>query len=118
MNNNQIDLPEKIELDLNNPIFVFYIKTAGLSKQAAQESIYRMYKEFSIYKNITFWIVPVDSETRIELIWGGSNREKNDELSRLVTVINSRIDVLSKSKSFEDFKINIRDFRIDSLIDE
>jgi hypothetical protein len=37
------------------------------------------------------------------------------EISNLIKEIN-RIDIMSKSNSFEDFKINIRDWRINELV--
>ena len=38
------------------------------------------------------------------------------EISDLIKEINTRIDIMSKSKSFEDFKITIRDWRINELV--
>jgi hypothetical protein len=38
------------------------------------------------------------------------------EISDLIKEINIRIDIMSKSNSFEDFKINIRDWRINELV--
>jgi hypothetical protein len=42
---------QKIELDLNNPIFVAYVDTKNLTRQAAEEHLYRTKKMFDIYKN-------------------------------------------------------------------
>jgi hypothetical protein len=47
-------LEEKIELDLNNPIFVAYVNTSNLTRQAAEEHLYRTKKIFDVYiKNLS-----------------------------------------------------------------
>jgi hypothetical protein len=61
------------------------------------------------------WIVPSDV-SRIECVYDGSVKTRKAELSRLIEEINKRVDLLSNSKSFEDFKMNIRDWRLDNLI--
>ncbi len=106
---------EKIELDLNNPIFVAYVDTKNMPRQGVEESLYRTKKMLDIYKNVTFWIVASD-ETKIECVYDGQCRTRDMEISDLIKEINTRIDIMSKSNSFEDFKINIRDWRINELV--
>ena len=106
---------EKIELDLNNPIFVAYVDTKNLARQAAEEHLYRTKKMFDVYKNITIWVIAA-SETKIECVYDGQCRTRDMEISDLIKEINTRIDIMSKSNSFEDFKINIRDWRINELV--
>ena len=60
----------------------------------------------------------INQETRVECIYDGNSRDRNLELSKFIKEINSRVDILSNSSSFEDFKINIRDWRIDNVLDE
>ncbi len=108
---------EKIELDLNNPIFVAYVDTKNMPRQGVEESLYRTKKMLDIYKNVTFWIVASD-ETKIECVYDGQCRTRDMEISDLIKEINTRIDIMSKSNSFEDFKINIRDWRINELVNE
>lgn len=106
---------KKIKLDLNNPIFVFYINVEGMTRQRSEELMHSLQENFDIYENITIWIV-ASSYTKIECVYDGSARNRKVELTELIKQINSRIDVISQSHTFEDFKINIRDWRIDSLI--
>lgn len=106
---------EKIELDLNNPIFVAYVDTVNLTRQSAEEHLRMTKKMFDIYKNITVWVIASD-ETKIECIYDGQCRTRDMEISDLIKEINTRIDIMSKSNSFEDFKINIRDWRISELV--
>jgi hypothetical protein len=106
---------EKIELDLNNPIFVAYVDTVNMTGQRAEEHLYRTKKMFDVYKNITIWVI-ASNETKIECVYDGQCRTRDMEISDLIKEINTRIDIMSKSNSFEDFKINIRDWRINELV--
>ena len=106
---------EKIELDLNNPIFVAYVDTVNMSKQTAEEYLLRTKKIFDVYKNITVWVI-ASNETKIECVYDGQCRTRDMEISDLIKEINTRIDIMYKSNSFEDFKINIRDWRINELV--
>lgn len=118
LNNDVFGTPskgEKIKLDLNNPIFVFYVDVANRSRQSAEEVLKSLKHQFDIYENITIWIVASDV-TKIEYVYDGTARNRKLELTELIKQINSRIEVISQSHTFEDFKINIRDWRIDNLI--
>ena len=106
---------EKIELDLNNPIFVAYVDTKNMPRQGVEEHLHRTKKMFDLYKNITVWVIASD-ETKIECVYDGQCRTRDMEISELIKEINTRIDIMSKSNSFEDFKINIRDWRINELV--
>ena len=108
--------PERIELNLDNPIFIFYICVNGMSRQRAQEYIHDVKNQFDIYSNITMWIVATDEPTKIECIYDGKGKTKDSEIAGLIEQINERITVLGQSNSFEDFKINIRDWRIDKIV--
>jgi len=108
--------PPRIELNLDNPIFVFYICVHGFSRQRAQEYIQDVKNQFDIYSNITMWIVATDETTRIECVYDGKGKTKDVEIAGLIEQINERITILGQSNSFEDFKINIRDWRIDKIV--
>ena len=108
---------EKNELNLDNPIFVYYLNVASWSHEHIAEYSARIQEAFS-YDNVTVWIVPRnDGETKIECIYDGKIKDRSDELNFLIDEINEKVDILSKSGSFEDLKINIRDWRIGKLID-
>ena len=109
-------MEEKRELDLNNPIFVFYVNTTNLTRHSTEEYLQRIKKTFDIYQNITFWVIASD-RTNIECVYDGKYRNRDTEINNIIKEINNRIDIMSKSCSFEDFKINIRDWRINELID-
>ena len=107
--------PEKIELDLNNPIFTVYVDVSTKSRQAGYEYLAQVKAMFDVYKNVTMWVI-ASNETRIECVYDGQCRNRDMEISDLIKEINTRIDIMSNSHSFDDFKINIRDWRLSELI--
>lgn len=104
----------RVELNLDNPIFVFYICVNGMTRQRSEEYIHQVKNEFDKYSNITMWIVATEEPTKIECVYDGKG--KDVEIAGLIEQINERITVLGQSNSFEDFKINIRDWRIDKIV--
>ena len=107
--------PEKIELDLNNPIFTVHVDVSGKSPQSAQQYLAQVRQTFDVYSNITMWIL-ASNKTSIECVYDGQCRNRDMEISDLIKEINTRIDIMSNSHSFDDFKINIRDWRLSELI--
>jgi hypothetical protein len=104
------------EINLDNPIFVYYVNIQGLSRQSADEMLYKLSDTFT-YKNVTIWIIPrKEGETKIECVYDGRVKERSEELAFLIDEINEKVDILSKSGSFDDFKINVRDWRIKNII--
>jgi hypothetical protein len=103
-----------MKLDLNNPIFVFYINTENMSRQSAEQLLNNTREMADIYDNATMWILTTKNETRVECIYNNSNSNRN--LEGIISEINERIEILSNSNSFEDFKINIRDWRIKEVL--
>ncbi len=106
---------EKIELNLNNPIFVFYINVSGFSRQQANEILTIQQEHFNIYSNITVWVVASDFN-KIECIYDGGVNNRNMEISHIIKEINKRVDILSNSSNFEDFKMNVRNWRLNEII--
>ena len=105
------------ELDLNNPIFVFYLNVENRSRQSAQEYIENTRKHFDIYKNATMWFVAAKKD-EVVCVYDGWGRVRDSELKDLIEEINTKIEIMSQSHSFDDFKINVRDWRIGKLVDE
>lgn len=105
------------ELDLNNPIFVFYLNVDDKSPLATIEYIENYQKNFDIYKNATMWFVAAKKD-EVVCIYDGWGRIRDNELKDLIEEINTKIEIMSQSHSFEDFKINVRDWRLGKLVDE
>lgn len=108
--------PERVELNLENPIFVFYVCINGFSRQRAEEYLHQIKSQFDIYSNITTWIITTDGPTKIECVYSGKNKDNDGEIVNLIKHINERISILSQSNTFEDFKINVRDWRVDKIL--
>ncbi len=104
------------EINLDNPIFVYYINVDDISQQRADELINEIKDQWS-YLNVVTWIVPRrEGETKIECVYDGRIRERSEELKELIEEINEKIDLMSQSSNFEDFKIIVRDWRLKNLL--
>jgi hypothetical protein len=107
---------QKEEINLDNPIFVYYFNVDGMSHQSVDEYISKI-QEFWSFQNIVTWIVPRrEGETKIECVYDGRIKERGEELKELIEEINEKIDILSESGNFDDFKITIRDWRLKNLL--
>ena len=53
-----------MELNLENPIFVYYLNTKGMSTMRIQQYIDQY---FSNIKNITMWIVPTEKNQKLNV---------------------------------------------------
>lgn len=105
------------EINLENPIFVFYINVQGLSRQQAEELITQYQSGFGSITNIESWFF-ASNQTKVECIWTGKSSMGNTSLLGFIKEINKRVDILSKSPSAEEFKMNLRDWKIDSVLPE
>jgi hypothetical protein len=117
LNNYSFDIPEKLELNLDNPVFVFYLDVSNKSRQSAAEYIENTRKHFDIYKNATLWFV-ASNKDEVVCVYDGWGRNRDLELKDLIEEINNKIEILSQSHSFEDFKIKVRDWRMEKLLNE
>lgn len=107
---------QKEEINLDNPIFVYYLNVDGMSQQSIDDYISKTH-EFWSFQNIVTWIVPRrDGETKIECVYDGRIKERGEELKELIEEINDKIETLSESGNFDDFKIAIRDWRLKNLL--
>jgi hypothetical protein len=106
---------EKIELNLDNPIFTIYVNVENLSHESVHRIMSDAKKAFDIYSNITTWIMP-SNVNKIECVYDGKSKIREAELTGLIKELNDRIEILSKSNTYEDFKINIRDWRINQTL--
>ena len=106
---------EGTELNLENPIFVVYFDGDKMPRDYINGMVESFKKTIDIYSNVTFWYI-VSDRTAIECVYDGFSRNRQKEINDLVKEINKRIEVISQSKDFEDFKINIREWRISEVI--
>ena len=109
----KVEIKEK-EINLDNPIFVYYIDTRGISPQKLNEMANQIIRVFP--KNITLWIVPSEQPSKIECVYDGKLRvNKLKELHSLVNNIHSELD---SSSDFSEFKTKVRDLLLNSILSE
>lgn len=104
------------KLDLDCPIFVCYMNVTNSTKQRALEIIEQTRNNLDIYSNVTIWFV-ASNRDEIVCIYDGWGRNRDSEIKDLISEINTKIEIMSQSHSFEDFKIRVRDWRINELVD-
>ncbi len=101
---------EENEINLENPIFVYYFDSKSLSLQRASEYYAALSEKMSKYTNITFWIVPTDF-TKIECVFDGwksniySLKKLSDCLETIVT-----------DPSLSEFKQKMREILIGDIL--
>ena len=107
---------EEKEVNLENPIFVYYVNVEGYTPSKVADIVEKLTDIFK-YKNVTTWVVPRrEGETKIECVYDGRIKERSEELTFLIEEINEKVQILSKSSNFDDFKINIRDWRLKNIL--
>lgn len=107
---------EEKEVNLENPIFVYYVNVEGYAQSKVADIVEKLTDIFK-YKNVTTWVVPRrEGETKIECVYDGRIKERSEELKSLIEELNEKVDILSRTNSFEDFKIEVRDWRLKNIL--
>jgi len=110
-----------MELNLENPIFVVYLNVDGMSRMSAHESM-EVAKLYLLFDNVTTWILPIKSETKIEIIWQGSKYSTNTDitdfnnLGNLINRFNEVIEVISNGTDDESIKQQLRNLQLKKII--
>lgn len=104
---------EKIELNLENPIFACYLDVQSLSRQRAEEMIHQAQRVFGMYSNITVWVFGSD-RTEIKCIYQNGNKTSDDYVDRFISNFDNFKDLIQKSP--EEFKQKVRDILISDLV--
>jgi hypothetical protein len=105
---------EKKEIDLNNPIFVYYLDTRGASRARIEEIANQINRVFP--KNVTLWIVPSEQPSKIECVYDG--RLKVNKLKEIHSFVSDIHNQLDSSSDFSEFKTKIRDLLLNSILNE
>jgi hypothetical protein len=103
-----------MDLDLSKPIFVIYVNTENMTSKRTQETLNNAKDLFSVYSNITTWVIS-SNKNKIECIWNGKTNKKAG-IKSLIKEINKKIDLINTSP--EELVLNIRDIKIDQIINE
>ena len=105
---------EKVELNLDNPIFALYVNIEGLSRQRVEETIGRYREGFSIYSNVVIWVLP-SHETRMECVYSENSSVGGKNTEKVLEDLNKMVDILSTCDTQEDFIYNLREIRLNGL---
>lgn len=106
---------EKVELNLENPIFVNYINVDGLPRQYAEEALRSAVKAFNIYSNVTIWTI-ASNESKIECVYPGKSNVSSEDFIKNFYTFASTINEFVKNNEFEKLKSFVRDFKVDGLL--
>jgi hypothetical protein len=90
-----------MKLNLENPIFIFYINIDGMSAPKAKQQL-EVLSEHLNYQNITKWIIPVqNTDTKVELIWQGSSYYSSNpgNLEDVMNHLNDLVGIIMSSSS-------------------
>ncbi len=103
-------------INLENPIFIYYINTDGRSR-SSMESIISSIKNEMNYSNISIWIIPTTESSKIELLWKGNSNMLYDnslqEISKKLKVIG---EIILDGIEDNSVKQKIRNYLLNDLI--
>lgn len=97
-------------LNLNQPIFVFYVNVSNKSKESVKNIMINIAKNYN-YDNITTWFIPIEGDTKIECIY-----KPSEQIKKLLDKINSIIDKYNINSP--ELKTVIREIKIENLLEE
>lgn len=98
-----------MELNLENPIFVYYLNTTGISRKSVEHQVDNLNNYFSNIKNITVWIIPTDKKSKMKCIYDGSIKSHFKKFRKEIN------DCISKN---EDIKPVLRNLKLDDILEE
>lgn len=97
-----------MELNLENPIFVYYLNTKGISKQSIDYQVNILNDYFSNIKNITMWIVPTEKKSHIKCVYDSSGKSLFKKFKKEIN------DCISRN---EDIKPVLRNLKLNDILD-
>ena len=100
-----------MEINLDNPIFVYYINVENTNRERASETMANIKRQMDMYNNITFWIVPC-GHTKIECVYNGFL--KSNKLEKIYRCLEKLID----DPTFAEFKREMREILIENIFDK
>lgn len=100
------------EIDLNNPIFVYYLDIRGKSKSTIDIEADNIFRYFP--KNLTLFLVPSEQPSKIECVFNGF-KQSNDKLNQeILSLLNNCL----KSSDLTEIKTQLREVLLNQLLNE
>lgn len=100
-----------MEINLDNPIFTYYVNVSGLSRQSAMNMIDSIKAHFDKISNITVCIIPSDY-TKMECTYQG--RWKESIVKKITDIVESCVD---KGFDKSELQNEIRDYLINQILE-
>jgi len=99
-------------LDLEKPIFVLYVDASAFK----DGDTFDKFRKHFTYQNCTTWILPVQGETKIELIWQGTKYSSDPGIvtqdPALIHHLHEIIDVIISGTEDHEIKQSLRDLKL------
>jgi|GEM_PF-3720462 len=107
------------EINLNNPIFVYYFDHQQMPRQRVEEAIIRIRENMSS-PNITLWIVPAEY-TKVDCIYEGLNSGQG-KVKKIYKAIKKILDKtpseLLNQEPFLEFRQEMRNILMDDIFED
>ena len=102
-------------LDLEKPIFVIYVNINGIQ----DSNVFDKFRQHFTYQNCTTWILPVEGETKIELIWQGTKYSSDPGIviqdPTLIKYLHEIIEVIIAGTEDHEIKKSLRDLKLKKI---
>lgn len=106
-------------MDLEKPIFTYYLNVSGMPRQRAEEQISKLYENFDKMGLQIIIVFVENKESELTCLWKGNNIEKksdnSEEFQKLLDEIFRIMDILSVSDHFGEFKQKLREYKLDKI---
>ena len=104
-----------MNLNLENPIFVIYVNIHGIQ----DSNVFDKFRQHFTYQNCTTWILPVEGETKIELIWQGTKYSSDPGIvtqdPALIKYLHEIIEVIIVGTEDHQIKQSLRDLKLKKI---
>lgn len=102
-------------LDLEKPIFVVYVNALSFK----DGNVFDKFRQHFTYDNCTTWIVPVQGETKIELIWQGTKYSTEPGIvtkdPALIEYLHEIIELIIAGTEDHQIKQSLRDLKLNKI---
>jgi len=108
-----------MKMDLEKPIFTYYLNVAGMTRQRAEEQITKLMENFDKMGLQIVLVFVENKDSELSCIWKGTSVEKksdaSEEFQKLLDETLKIMDILSVSNHFGEFTQRLREYKLDKL---
>jgi hypothetical protein len=107
------------KLDLEEPIFTYYLNVSGMPRQRAEENISKLIEQFDMMGLQVILVMVENKDSELTLLWKGKQIEKGSDNSeafdKMIDEILKVMEVLSVGSNFGEFKQKLREYKLSKL---